>query len=414
MELKPSMDDPAPKRPEQPQVEYTAQATSPLVNGEVKIVVGENSFTITALFDAIEIAYAEVNALELVGYDVIVKTDDGNYVLARMGSWGQPFYDALCDAYNRAVLRSLFTKGNPILAATGDYRYAERGAKRAGTAPVQVYENSVVILPPDLSARRVPLCFVSSADKGNYEFTLRLDTDENYTCAKLGHETAPFAEAVEKQIRALREKSLAVVKGLDPSLTAGQAMQLAKLVPQGVAAPIGRLAEIATSFVAALEEKIASTRAADSCKVFQTLCNPAQIYVGFKKNGIKTEADDKTDNRDEAVSDQYLLWLIAPSPDGRYAAVEFAEADTATFVYKTGNDFNNFARQLNRALEAIDFKREAIWLPDEELRKPGNANYYMAAKRTVSLQFVRANFVGRIIHTSLESWRRRLMEMWEV
>jgi hypothetical protein len=75
-------------------------------------------------------------------------------------------------------------------------------------------------------------------------------------------------------------------------------------------------------------------------------------------------------------------------------------------------DFEAFARQLNRALEAIAWGREVIRLTDDELRKPENADYYMAAKRTAALQFVRANFAGRVIHSSPEAWKKKLTEMW--
>jgi hypothetical protein len=51
-------------------------------------------------------------------------------------------------------------------------------------------------------------------------------------------------------------------------------------------------------------------------------------------------------------------------------------------------------------------------MTDAELRKPENADYYMAAKRTASLQFIRSNFTGRVIHSSPESWKRKLMELW--
>jgi hypothetical protein len=248
-------------------------------------------------------------------------------------------------------------------------------------------------------------------DKGYYELTLRLDTGESYTYAKLGYDTAPIETAIEKQIRALREKSLAAVKELDPTLTAAKASGIAKLMPEGAAAQLGRLAALSPSFAAALERKIAETRAAEYYKAFKALCDPAQIYVGFVKNEV-TEGIAADGEINAPPPNPYLFWLIAPSPDGQFAAVEFSEADTATFVYKTGGDFEAFTRQLNRALEAIAFKREVIRLSDEELRKPENADYYMAAKRTAALQFVRANFAGRVIHSNPEAWKKKLTEIW--
>ena len=415
----------APKQ-EKPAIEYVAQVVSPIVNGEAKLAVNDKSFTIVALFDAAEIPFAEINELSLVDYVVTVNADSGEYRFAKMGSWCQPFYDALCDAYNKAVLRSLFVTGNPMITAKGGYSFAEPGAAANGSAPVQLYEDSVVVLPPDLSARRVPLCFVSGMDKGDYELTLKLDTGENYTFAKLGYDTAPFAEGIEKTLRNLREQALAAVKGLDYNLTTAQASQIAKLMPKGAAAPLGALTEIAPSFAAALEEKIDATRAAESYKAFKELCDPAQIYIGFRKNEAATGdegsmdllgnicenllGEETADDAQIVNADSEILWMIAPSPEGQYAAVEFAEADTATFVYRTGGDFAAFARQLNRALEAINFKREVIRLTDEELKKPENADYYMAAKRTAALQFVRKNFVGRVIHSSAEIWKRKLIE----
>jgi len=381
----------------------------------------------------------------LTDYVITVKADSGDYSFSRMGNWCTPFYDALVDAYNMAVLRSLFIKSGPILTAKGDVTLADGSVKHA--IPIRVFDNNVTALPPDLTVKRVPLCFVNGMNKGDYSLTLYLDTGDGYTFSKLGYETAPFAAAVEKQIRALREETLMAVKEIDPALTTVQASQIAGLMPRGAAAPIGQLAGIAPSFVAALESKIAATRAAEYYNAFKGLCDPSQIWVGFRKN--EATSGDETGNQSalpgglggviggiSALSeasgvvldglpgagdgatepesvDPYRLWLIAPSKDGQFAAVEFIEPDSATFVYRTRGDFTAFAKNLNRALEAIDFKREVIRLTDEELQKPENADYYMAAKRTAALQLVRSCFCGRVIHSSPENWKRKLSELWQ-
>ncbi|MCL1809430.1 MAG: hypothetical protein FWG42_06685 [Clostridiales bacterium] len=401
-------------------VEYSAQAASPIVNGETKLTINEAGLSALALFDAAQVPFADINGIALEDYVVTVSTDGGDYAFSRMGNWVQPFFDELRDAYNMAVLRALFIKGSPLLTARGDFTAVEapwdEKAVTIKDVPVHVYGNCVVALPPDLGARRVPLCFVSGMDKGGYELKLKLDTGESYTFAKLGFETAPFADAVEKQIRALREQSLAAAREIDPTLSVAQASQIAKLAPHGAAVSFGRLAAAAPSFLAALEAKLANTRAAESYKAFAEQCSREQIHVGFRKNETREAAASQPDSEmpleDQPDPDPYLLWLIAPSRNGQCAAVEFAVADSATFVYRTGGDFDGFARQLSRALEAIDFKREVVRLTDFELLKPENSSYSMAAKRTAALQFVRANFIGRIIHSSNETWKRKLSELW--
>jgi len=424
-----------------PAIEYAAQVESPIVNGEAKLIISDNALTISTLFVTADIAFAELVELTLVGYNVCLKADSGDYTFSRMGNWRQPFYHTLCDAYNKAVLRSLFIEGNPIITAKGDFTGTDcisptspQPALTRYSIPIHVYGNNVTTLPPDLSARRVPLCFVDGMDKGRFELTLKLGPDELYTYAKLGYETTPFAQAVEDRIRKLREKTLSAARGIDMSLTSMQASQLAGLMPQGAAAPIGQIAGIAPSFVEALEKKIAATRTADSYAAFKEICDPSQIFIGFREiecgktsteNGVVPDGgndpyggnhyDSQPSPQSENANDDadpYLIWMIAPSPNGRFAAVEFATADSATFVYRTGGDFATFARQLNRALEAISFRREVIRLTDSELRKPENADYYMAAKHTASLQFTRSNFAGRIIHSSVKTWKSKLTELW--
>ena len=396
-------------------IEYTAQAASPIVSGEVRMTISDRALSAIALFDAAEIAFAEINAIELKDYIITVFTDCADYSFSRMGNWCLPFYNALCGAYNEAVLRSLFIRGGPLLTANGVYSVDADGVRFSCKAPVYVYEDCVVALPTDsmnpVMTHRVPLCFVSNMEKGDYSLTLRLDSGESYTYAKLGFDTDVFANAVEKQIRALREKTVKQVRDIDAELPVAQASRLANLVPQGAAAPIGQLAGVAPTFIAELEKRIGATRVAESYGVFRELCDPSQIWVGLREAGNEQTAVSPSGGNEQSQS-ATTLWFIAPSPDGQFAAVEFAEADSATFIYRTGGDFAGFARKLNRALEATDFRREVIRLSDEELRKPENADYYMAAKRTGAMQFIRGNFIGRVIHSGVDSWKRKLIEYW--
>ena len=401
-----------------PQNQYAAQAVSPIVNGEVKLIVDENALKAVGLFDVAEIAFVDMWAIWFEDHAITVRTDDGDYVFSRMGEWAQRFYDALCDSYNKAVLRAFFVKSAPAASASGDYRFTEEGVTLGGTkAAIRVYENCIALLPPNDDARRIPLCFAVGLEKSDFGFTLKLSTDETYVFSKMGLGTGHFVTVLEERIRALREKSIALVKEIDPTLNTANASQISKLMPEGVAAQMGQLASIAPSFTAALESKISQSRAAASYEAFKEVCDPAKIWVGFKRNDV--QRDQKTvpaineATGEETPPDPYLIWMAAPSPNRQYAAVEFAVQpgeSAATFIYRTNGDFLGSTMKLNRALEAIDFKREVIRLSDDELRLKENADYYMAAKRTASLRYIRANFHKRVIHT--ESWKLSLTDRW--
>ncbi|NLW78930.1 MAG: hypothetical protein GXY32_05915 [Ruminococcaceae bacterium] len=417
MELSSLMGDSASQGKEAPTAfEYGAQISSSLISGEAKIVVSESGLKVTALFDAVEIPYSDIAGLAMKDYGVILHTTSvGDVHLSRMGSLSEPFYFAALDAYNKKVLKALFVSGKSALETKGAYICVEDGIVTSGAAPIQVYDNCVCILPPDLGARRIPLCFVTGMEKKDYSITLHLDSAEQFTFEKLGYDTEPFAAAVEKQIRTMREKTLVAVREFDPTLTAVQAAAIAKLIPQGVAAPVGRLGVIAPSFVAALEAAIADSRAADSYSVFKEMCDPTQIYIGFKQDEGRDGKGEGDLSIPPRVQDDLVLWMIIPSPDGHAGAVEFAggeNAAAATFVYRFGGDYKHFAQKLNRALEATAFKREIIRLTEEELHQPQNEDYRMAAQRTHAIQFVRGCFTGRAIHTSLDNWKKQLLALW--
>ncbi|MCL2712958.1 MAG: hypothetical protein FWD37_06800, partial [Methanomassiliicoccaceae archaeon] len=388
-------------------VVYTAQTSSPIVNGETKTTIGKDSFIVAALFDVAEIMFVDVNSIESVNYDIVVRTDDGDLIFSRMGQWAQPFHDSLCSSYNKAMLRAFFVSGEPLVTVKGDYSYVEDGKEASGKAFASVYDDCVALLPPNSLARRIPLCFVSGIEKKEFEITLKVnscsgDGHDTYTFSKLGHGTDAFANAIEKQIRALQERTLHLLKEVDPSLTTMQLSKLIKMMPNGTAAPLGDIASAASSFKAAADEKLTKGRAGDSYNVFKELCTPDKVWVGFRKSeNEKTSAaaapmntpDGATDTPENEKQDN-LCWMIAPSPDERSMTVEFAEADTATFVYRTDGNISRSAAMLNRSLEAIKFKREVIRLTDEELLLPENADYRMAAKFTSSLRFIRSNFAG--------------------
>ncbi len=430
-------------------MEYTARAVSAFISGEAALAIEEDALRITTLTDAAEMPYARVTALGFENEQILLQSEDGEMCFSRMGHWAEAFYRALCEAYNKAVLRALFVQGSPMLCAKGAYRATESGSAFAGNAPVHLYEDCVALLPPNQCARRIPLRFVCDVHEGDYELTLRLDTGDTYTLARLGYDTAPFTAALAGQMRTLREKTLEAVRALDAALQTAAAMQVAGLALKG-AVPIGRLQAIAPSYVAALEKKLAGSRAAESYQVFEKLCDKTQICLGFRENPAAAESTSEdalpfaADNplavlggiggdkaaaalgaltgsvpqtgetgADTPPPEPYLLWVLAPSPNGRYAALEFAEPDSATFVYRTGGSFAAFAEHLNRALEAIRFQREVIWQSDAQLARPEYADARMAIARTPALGFVRAHFAGRVIHTSADAWQRKLLALWE-
>lgn len=403
-------------------MEYTGRIRSPLIDGEVALIVEENGLALTAPMIALSVPYAEVISFEIRNYAMHIQTESGELTVTGLGLGLTPFFDELYAAYNQKVRKALFVSGTPKLQLEGEYRYNEQGTKANGRARIEVYGDCVLILPPNDSARRIPLCFVSAVEKRNFSLTLWLNTGESYTFLKLGYDTEPFSDALERLLKALYQKSLDWVKALDPSLSAIKASAIARMMPEGAAVPLGELASVAPSFAKALESRVMAGKSAQSFAVLKTLCPPEKICVGIKRRfgvgggGAAIDGQPEEEEEQTQDADGAMIWMIAPGHHKGVAAVEFAveEESAATFLYRFDGSFEQFVQSFNRALEAIAFRREIIRLSEDELKKPENADIALALKRNRALRFVRNSFAGRVIHSSPERWKQGVMRHFGV
>ena len=413
--------------------EFKARLAAPAVSGEVTLAVLPEGIQYTAPLAQGMFSYAEILGFEMRDYSLYLRLEAGEIAISRLGNQGDAFVHELAEAYNAKVCKALFVKGAPLLVTKGDFRYIENGVPTAGKAAIRVYENCVCILPPDDRARRVPLCFVTGLDKGDFTLTLTLDDGAQYSFMRLGYDSDPFEKAILDCLQKLRAQAMENVRELDGSLSDAQTAAIAALMPQGAAVPLGRLDAIAPGFSAALEARLRESRAGESQAVFETLCRRENICVGFKKAFSSTVEKTEGAPEDTAIpaglekmlpegldkmlpgaaaqSGKQLLWMLAPGANGHSAAVEFAVEEgesAATFLYRFSGEWAPFACALNHAMEAIDFKREVIRLTAQEMDLPEHSDYKMAQQRVAALRFVRESFHGRAIHASAASWQQEI------
>ena len=375
---------------------YDAQVASSNLTGQARLSVSKDGVAVTGLFSSAFIAWRDLVSGWFADYRVTINTVDDCFTFSGLGNLAEAFYLEAYDSFNARVRQALFIDKSPVCLAEGDFRYAEPEATAEGRARFEVYPDCLVILPFDDRARRIPYAFMTGMQTGNYQLSVTLDGGEQYSFMRLGSNTDPFAAAITAALHHYRENALAAVRALDPSLNAAQLSAIAGLMPEGVAAPVGKLSDIGPSYVAQLEAMIGYTRAGETYPYLSELCSPGSVSVGMKTN----LAGEKAEN---------VLWFVAPSSYQPAAAVELAlDEDTpaATFVYAVKEDPETFARLLNRAMEAVVFHREIISMPEAQLA--AHDVYRMAEKRTASVRFLRDRLIGRVIHSSDQAWKTQI------
>jgi len=368
------------------------------------VIIGTDGLEIIGTFDHDVIPYADITSFDIQNHAIRIKTDEGFALISKLGLNCDPFYQEFYSAFNKKVLKALFIDSGPVFVTNGEYSYTEEGFSSSGKAAIHLYRDCVCILPPSDHGRRIPLCFVTGMKDDATWLEISMDNGDSYKLIRIGHDLAPFKKALEAQLIALRERTLSMVRSLCDGLDTKESLTIAKMIPEGIAAPVRDLAKISDRFVEAMEARIAESHASESYVVLKDVCDLGSVCVG-----IKTELAG--DNNDEGI-----IWMIAPGNVKGVAAVELAVAEdtaAATFIYRFDNEWDRFKRDLNRAMEAIDFKRRVISLTEEELTKEEFSDYAMAVKRTAALRFIRGCFTGRVIHSTPESWKRDIFKYLE-
>jgi len=419
---------------------YTGVVDSPLISGEAELKVIERGLLIISLLKQVLIPYADILAIELDDYAVIIFTEEEYYRISRLGKAYNWFYNELFEAYSQYALKAMLVEGSPVFETRGVFELRETDDIVSSTATIQIYEDCICALTPDNYTRRIPLLFIDGMKAGDYSLTVSLSTGEQYIFAKFGHDTTPFEYRISMQIKALREKSIALAREQMPNLEYYELSSASIIFPNGTAAPLEAIRASAPDYAEIIEQFIQKSKISDTYQLLKSIGDNPRFCVGIKfvpllKKNEDQSMDTLTDEmaalqlspelpadsqeiKSEVKSGNVepIVWAVAFNEQASIAAVELALPDdesAATYLYRTDGDSARFISVLNRALESTGFRREVITIPKEELDKEKHALARMLVARTPHLENLRKMFAGRVIHSSLDGWRRGIMKYFE-
>jgi hypothetical protein len=331
---------------------YQGVASFPLISGEVSVQVGLEGLSLRAPHSRTVLDFSQLRSFELRNFQFLFETTEGKADITRMGRDTDGFYAELWNAYAERTRESLFVEEPVLMEASGDYSYADDGGTAKGEAMIRLYPGCVLILPRDNKARRIPLCFVEELSINSYTISIKLDTDERYELIRLGRDTIPLFDQLQKrrdEVQRLWEKAH----------------------------------QDLTEY---LDSRLGDAR--ERFQVMKRLCGNDMVFCGV----FAPESQE--------------FWLAAIHKDR--AVVELiTEEKTATYTYQIRGPVNAFVLRLRHAMEAIGLHREVLYLEENEMRR--NTLYIMSVERNAHLRFLRECISGRVIHT--ETWEKRLAEM---
>ena len=375
---------------------FKAMVTSEALTGESHVTVDDEGL----FFDDLFVPYCRVLSIFYEDVTVDITTQDDMFRVDLLGDMAGPFFKALCESFNAKIQKILLARGRMLLEMRGpDYAYEDR----VGYACVRVFEDAVMLLPPNMDARRIPFVFVSNVKEDADQVIVSLANGERYTFSDLGDDQSTFVRLIHEGIQRMQKLFAVSIRKLLPKLSYEQSVVAARIFPEGICFPIVSKAPF-PELVAKLEGIFRKSDVGVYYDQMFSLLDENKRAMGFRLPASK---------REDA---SFVLWSLFPSLDGRYAVLEFAYPNerAATYVFDTDGDFDRFLMTFNRAFESAGFNRELLYLSDEELLLPSHTNNRMLLRRTPSLQRIRALYRGRVVHRSPKSWSERLLTFLEV
>lgn len=388
------------------------------IEGRADITVLESSVSFQSRSGSYVLPFWQISHIETRDFDVVIHTADdmglvghigvganacakAAIVISKLGTDTDEFFHRLHDNRSKHIARAFFICGDPILATEGSYRYDDCGDVAEGRAYFHLYPTCLCIFPTNAAPKRIPLAFLTGCELQDFVFSFHVGAREEYQVIRIGLDTEPLQYQLGRCLATLRDEAALQVRAIAPACTQDEVSALATLIPCGVLADCRELALAASGFVEGVEGIVAASIARETYPVLKDLAEKAAPAMGVGMAfGLRQQ-----DGAD-------VVWIAAPikGAGGQRIVIEVAAPEgtpVATYVFAAGGDVTQTFYLLNRALEAVGFRRDVIYLTDDELA--ANELYLTTLACTPALRFLREHLIVRIPHTSLDSWSEKLL-----
>jgi hypothetical protein len=413
--------------------------------GACRVQFDSQTFTLTPDAGApIVCDLGDLDAVIAADYELRLPLYTGNVVLLRQ--FGKA-YETLChdllEVFRQRTLQCLLLEDlKEIARFDGNFELAIAATTpRSGAAEFRLFKSNLAVLPVASQGFQWRLADVDSVtfDPETYQVTLRAGQDV-LKAGKLAKRTEEFATSTKDAISSLATRSAQALHSAFPFLTPDQLQATAALLREGHSASVARLTTIHPKFAAGL----AANAVDHDLKPYydDLLMRTAKdtLFAGFKL--IRPEDSDEGETEDAGADSsagsnrgapdidnggpETLYWFYFPiagknGPANLVAWEASSRGGRATYFFRLVDSAHEAEladparspatleaalRRLDRVLGMLNFRRRPIYLSDDELeRDPKFHRYAIAARRIPELREVRAAFVGRAVHSSLEAWQ---------
>lgn len=418
--------------------------------GETKVTLDENYLTLTVDFgEPLMFSYSDMINIQDQDYKIEIEfTSKEKITLTHMGYQYEDFLFQLFKLRNQQLLKYLLMQES-LLQDGFEAQYASTSPNQPtqnGKCEIRLYETALLVLPQKNQPLRLPYCYISQIAKGDYKLTITDENQQKIELTQLGGNFDPMAKGLSDAYNKMITRSQETIKELIPEVDPLVIRKIASQMKDGRAAKRKDIQTLSSIIWPRLTNKIKEANLKSEYDFLNSLSMQDQECVGIKRglmgdltgsyiwmlfplsdpssgklsNTVAMEAFNfqNSQQEDQLPSDQ--------EPEIEETTQNLhTNATGATYFFKImqQNQFANtsenehesgladFIASINRAMIDINFRREPIYLSDEQLQSTKYTQYRFAIQNIPSLKLLRSLFIGRAIHSSLEQWKANVSSL---
>ena len=367
----------------------------------------------------LSISYYDIKGISDQDYTIkLFLSSRDKVTISKIGYEYENFLITLYKMKNELYLRYLLmNEGLKADQIEASFSYTINGEEQfKGLCEVRLFDSALVILPQKNKPVRIPYCYVTSVKEEDYSITVEAEHGERLTFTQMGEKRDFLRRSLTEAMNELSTRTQRIIGEIQPQLDTMRKKKLADLMKDGRAAEKTEVDKISPEFWGLLEAKAKRMGLAESYDFLRDLSQRDRISLGVKRS---------LSDKDE---DEYIWFLIPiysedPHAPGNAVALEAttgADEGRATYFfriltradYQSGktlpplnSDYDEFLATINRCMIEINFRREPIFLTDDQLKDPKYVQYRFATQEISSLQKLRNHFIGRVMHYNIDQWK---------
>jgi hypothetical protein len=420
--------------------------------GEARATLDEKYLTLTVMFgEPMLFAYTDIVGISDYDYKIdLFLTSKEKLNLWGLGYQYEDFLFQLFKLRNELTLKYLLMEES-LLQGGFEAQYTQQDPKgqtnQTGNCEIRLYDSALVILPQKSEPIRLPYCYITNLSKQDYKLMITNEFLERTELTRLGQNFDPIAKALSDAINKMILRTQQNIKQLIPEATPITINRLANLMKDGRAAKRKEIEEQSPDFWRRLTKRIDEAGITAEYEFLNSLSAKDQVCVGIKRglmgdltgtytwmlfpllnpgtnrlgNTIALEAFNTEENAEKNKEQTTENSFSETEQETSQTPDEESKPATkgATYFFRaTGrkeysqnkdealtNKLDSFIKNINRSMIEINFRREPIYLTEDQLDSTEYTQYRFAVARIPSLKTLRDQFIGRVIHASKEQWK---------